>query len=175
MGSIQIGKLYRHFKGDLYQVICQAKHSETGEELIIYQALYGDFKVYARPKEMFFQVLDKAQYPESSQVHRFEAVEDAEGCLTVEAPADTEKNVGVKAEEKSDTGLLVIMKFLDCETSKEKLEIIHDNYSKIDLKTINNIEASMDIISDTDDLDARISYVCDVLRTRAQYENTRLR
>ena len=59
--EIKLGK-YRHFKGNEYMVLGIANHSETLEQMVIYQALYGKKELWVRPISMWNEVIDKDSY-----------------------------------------------------------------------------------------------------------------
>ncbi len=72
MLEIQLGRVYRHFKGDYYLVEAVAPDSETGAPCVIYRKLYGDGGLWVRPLSMFLSKVDQEKYPDAQQEYRFE-------------------------------------------------------------------------------------------------------
>ena len=70
MSTVRPGR-YRHFKGNEYEVIGVARHSETLEEMVVYRALYGDGGLWIRPLAMFLSPVDREKYPDAQQNERF--------------------------------------------------------------------------------------------------------
>ena len=82
--DIEVGDIVRHFKREwvseesaeyLYKVLAFAQHTENGEKLVIYEALYSPYKTCARPYSMFMSEVDRVKYPDVKQQYRFEKVE----------------------------------------------------------------------------------------------------
>nr|WP_307989626.1 DUF1653 domain-containing protein [uncultured Niameybacter sp.] len=69
--QIELGK-YRHFKGNEYKVLGVAKHSETLEEMVVYQALYGEYGIWVRPLSMWNEEITR----DGKTFKRFEKIED---------------------------------------------------------------------------------------------------
>lgn len=72
------GEFYRHFKGNLYQVIGTAYDEATMVPVVVYQALYGEYRWYVRPAAEFLSPVDKEKYPDSTAEYRFERVNPAD-------------------------------------------------------------------------------------------------
>lgn len=69
---LKIHGIYKHYKGNLYLLEDVIYHSETGEKMVAYRALYGDQKLWCRPYDMFFEEIDHEKHPEVKQKYRFE-------------------------------------------------------------------------------------------------------
>lgn len=168
-------EIYRHFKGKLYQIVTVAKHSETGELLVIYQALYGNFEVYARPLSLFTERVDKVKYPQETQEYRFELQKTEE---MPEQPIP-EKTEGRETEPDDGEGEVnldpLIVEFLDAKTYEERLNILVALHHRITDDMINVMAMATDIEVQPGDMEKRYGELRDCLLKLEKYECNRLR
>lgn len=186
------GEFYRHFKNNLYQIVTVATHSETGEKLVIYQALYGDYGIYARPLEMFVSEVDREKYPQAVQKYRFERVENLGDAQETVSAEKTQKEAGVKAVElgaakqigvaetkAAETELdgvnPKLLAFLDADDTEEKYQILISMRDEIDDALINNMAVAMDVVIPDGDVQKRYEQLKVCLKTKQRYELDRLR
>lgn len=156
-------QIYRHFKGNLYQIVSIAEHTETGEQLVVYQALYGDFKIYARPLSMFMEKVDRVKYPETSQEYRFELVERAAANAS---PAESEEAFHIDP---------MVLQFLDAGSYEERLNILAALHHRITDDMINTMAMAVDIEIKEGDIEDRYEELRKCLLLYDKFECNRLR
>ncbi|MBP3462260.1 MAG: DUF1653 domain-containing protein [Tyzzerella sp.] len=140
------GEIYKHFKGNLYEVIAIAKHTETMEDMVVYMEVDGE-KTYARSLEMFVSKVDKEKYPEVLQVYRFEL-----------------------QDQKSK---LSIMDFLDLSTATEKIQYLETMKDSMTEEFVGIAAQSLDFVENDGTLDERYRALLQYLRTVERYEKRR--
>ena len=167
------GEFYRHFKNKLYQMIAVATHSESKEQLVIYQALYGDFGVYARPLDMFLSEVDREKYPDIEQKYRFEKLEnipeESKQITDRNSEINIEINNKTQQEESKDEQKNFFIDFLDADDYYTKKKILLANKENITDKQLdvifdiyglkrNGIDRTIDIADFIAYLDVQIHF-----------------
>lgn len=186
------GEIYRHFKNKLYQIIGIATHSETKEPLVIYQALYGGFGMYARPLAMFVSEVDHNKYPDVKQKYRFTRVEmnadgtwhcvEEDNTVILEVQSTEQQSDLKNAAKQRETGIQEenpdeerpdpkLMEYLDAETFDEKYNVLVSMRDCITDKLVDDIAVVMDVVIPEGDLLNRYDALKMALRTKQKYES----
>ncbi|RKW37537.1 MAG: DUF1653 domain-containing protein [Lachnospiraceae bacterium] len=185
------GEFYRHFKDKMYQIIAVAVHSETKEKLVIYQALYGEYGVYARPLDMFMSEVDKEKYPDAAQKYRFEKIENigelsknssSSNCENEESLYTDEKNISdkvlkdnIQSDKASNIGKNYFIEFLEADSFSDKKEIILANREFISDRELDTMYEIYGLKRQNIDKDIDIADLIGYLDMQQQYEGKRLR
>ena len=189
----QANEIYKHFKGNLYRIITLARHSETEEMMVVYQALYGTYPVYVRDLSMFMSEVDHVKYPEVTQKYRFELVlpeafrpespkqhpqkasqpETPPQAPAAALPETSQEPVPEAAQEPALDPLL--MEFLDADTYREKLNLLAALQPRITDSMINTMAVALDVDINEGSVEERCAALKTCLLTMEKYECSRLR
>lgn len=199
--ELVIGAYYKHFKNKLYKVLDIVYHSETKEAMVLYQALYGDFKSYVRPLDMFLSEVDHVKYPEVKQKYRFSRVsldefgnvspidEDnsefvtntvakPESMASTQSAIKAESEIVSEIEANTDNEARIaslVEKFLDSKEYEDKLDALLLLNNNINDDLIDLFAESLDIVVEKGDLATRVKSLKAVLQAHTKYEGGRLR
>lgn len=193
---------YRHFKGELYQIITVATHTESGEYLVIYRALYGSFKTYARPLSMFLEEVDKEKYPDSKDTYRFTKVEfvpshkrqqtaGSEDSKISEASSEYKKEVNRQKKDttqetpptppqvspsfEEDKAMKLFMEFLEEDSFDKKRNILRAIAPIATEHIIYSMAASLDLVPSGRSKEADLKMIQDYISARIHFDGNRLR
>lgn len=188
-------EVYKHFKGNIYQIISIALDSETLEQVVVYQQLYSPFQMYVRPLEMFLSKTDKDKYPDAIQEYRFEKLEQAMLKTDVKVQAINahvmdSKSVEqlMKQEEKVEPAMEIsdasdeeldidpnLLRFLEADTYSDKLELLHLMHATITDAMIDTMAICLDFEIQSGDIEQRYQELLNCLLTKERFECARMR
>ena len=187
-------EMYRHFKGNIYQIRCLAKHSETGEMMVVYQAMYDTFQIYVRPLNMFMEEVDRVKYPGARQKYRFELLQDTDDISSSDRSQErvqikpqiqsnkaeqTETAVQLEAQTtESDEQLNIdplVMEFLDADTYEQRLNVLAALRDRVTDDMINTMAVAVDLEIKDGEIGERYEELKRCLLTFEKYECNRLR
>ena len=191
-------ELYRHFKGNIYQIRCLARHTETHEMMVVYQAMYDTFEIYVRPLSMFMEEVDHVKYPDVRQRYRFELLQDAKQeaaagdnasfRIKETQPEASQEDAGMEGkgqdgseqiqEEEQEQELNLdplVMEFLDADTYEQRLNILVALHGRITDEMINTLAVAVDLEVKEGDIETRYEELKNCLLTFEKYECNRLR
>lgn len=177
------GEFYRHFKDRLYQVITVATHTETGESMVIYQALYGAFKTYVRPLSMFLGEVDHEKYPMVKQKYRFEQITEPHSIdehqyhekVELSSQSDEIPVVDENRFVNQESVNHILLQFLDAGSYSKKLEVISSNQKHLSDRLINDMAVSLDCTVEEGPLEVRIQGLILCLQAMCRFEDRRKR
>lgn len=190
-------ELYRHFKGNLYQIITLATDSEDGRQVVVYQALYGDYRVYVRDLKMFMSETDHEKYPDAAQQYRFERIQPSDrasgqqeqerGARTDETTETVKTSQTIKAEEKNCEENVAhttapedfvldpaVAEYLDAAGIEERLNILTSVHHRITEEMLTTMAVASDIELEEASLEEQYQSLKNCLLTKQKFEKVRV-
>ena len=198
--EVKAGDIYRHFKGNRYEIVCVAQDCEDGSLQVVYKALYPPYTIYVRPYSNFTEELDARQYPTAEQSHRFEKeyyasaqgvgerkffgnlpdsapsgdVKDAsptrEESYLNRVPGDVTEPIGL--EGKIDYNLL---RFLSAKTYEDQIEILREMKGNITDEMFSVMFVSLDFPMVQGSKEERYNALMKRLETMSEFDGKRFR
>ena len=150
----KIHEIYKHFKGQYYQIEGIAIDAVTEKYMVVYRATYGDHALYVRELENFMSKVDRVKYPDAEQEYRFEPVDENDE----EQPVNQE-----------------LYDFIEAKDARERLTILERMRGNVDDAMINTMAVILDSNIPEGPLEQRYMALKDVLLLHVRYEGTRLR
>ena len=191
--EIKVGEVYRHFKGNTYEVLALAVNADNRERVVVYKSL-SNGRVFVRSFRGFAGVINKEKYPDAGQTYRFELVADIEpeeeedieaipdyaGETEDKGPREKApvKQAPLVGEISSDNGSgtsdgdvdPMLMEFLETRSFDEKLQILRRMEPVMTDKLLDDMAASLDVVIHDGDMSTRISELKSCLATFDKFD-----